>query len=90
MCDKFGSQSTFHQQKKKATPGHALSSLCVQRSRRIEGKLGSWVCVLVLSAWGQGPMLPARTRSNQELRRYRTQKGSPDSEWFSGPNPIGS
>jgi len=78
-----------HQQKKKVTPGHAPCSLCVRWSRRIEPKLASWVCGLLLGAWGQGSMPPGRTRRNQGLRRYRKQKGSPEAEWFSGHNPIG-
>jgi len=78
-----------HQQNTKVTPGHAPCSLCVRRSRCRECKLASWVCGLLLGAWGQGTMPPGRTRRNQGLRRYRTQKGSPDAEWFSGRKPIG-
>jgi len=79
----------MHQQKKKVTPGRTPCSLCVRRSRRIERKLAFWVCGLLLGACGQGSMPPGRTRRNQGLRRYRTQKGSPDAKRFSGRNPIG-
>jgi len=75
--------------KKKVIPGRTLCSLCVRQSRRIEPKLAFWVCGLLLGACGQGAMPPGRTRRNQELRRYPTQKGSPEAKRFSGRNTIG-
>jgi len=84
-----GVVAVVHQQKKKDTPGRTPCSLCVWRSRRIERKLAFWVCGLLFGAWGQGSMPPRRTRRNQGLRRYPTQKGSPDAKRFSGRNPMG-
>ena len=78
MCTATISVRLQHQQKKKHTPGRTLCSLCVRRSRRIERKLAFWVCGLLLGACGQGSMPPRCTRRNQGLRRYPTQKGSPD------------
>jgi len=77
-----------HQQKKKVTPGRTPCSLCVRRSRRIERKLASWVCGLLLGAGGQGSMPPGRTRRNHGLRRDPTQKGSPDAKRFSGRKKV--
>jgi len=78
-----------HQQKKKVTPGRTPCSLCVRRSRCMERKLAFWVCGLLLGAGGQVSMPPGPTRRNPGLRRYLTQKGSPDAKRFSGRNHIG-
>jgi len=75
--------------KNRFTLGRIPCSLCVRRSRRIERELTFWVCGLVVGAGGQGSMPPGRTKCNGELRRYVTQKGSPDAKRFSGRNPIG-
>jgi len=84
QCRPLKAKSSSHQQKKKVTPRHALCSMCVRWSRSIEPQLASWVCRLLLGAWGQGSMAPGRTRRTQGLRRYQTQRGSPDAEWCSG------
>jgi len=76
-CYLYGDPA-YISKKKSHTPGCTPCSLCVRRSRRIERKLAFWVCGLLLSACGQGSMPPRRTRRNQGLRRYPTQKGSPD------------
>ena len=86
QSDKVGKQ---HQQKTKVKRRRTQYSQCIWWSRRIERKLASWVCSLLLGACGQGSMLPGRTRGNQGLRRYQMQKGSQDAELFSGRNPIG-
>jgi len=78
-----------HQQKKKVAPRRTPCSLCVRQLSRIERKLVFWVYGLILGAGRQGSMPPRRTRRNQGLRRYPTQKGSPDGNRFSGRNPIG-
>jgi len=67
-----------HQQKTKVTPARTLYCLCVRRSRRIERKLGSWVCALLGGACRQGSLPPGRTRQNEGLRRYQIEKWSPD------------
>jgi len=79
---------SMHQQKKKVTRGHTPCSLCVRRSRRIKHKLAFWVFGLLLGAGGQGAMPLGVTRRNQGLKRYPTQKGSPEAKRFSGRNPI--
>jgi len=89
ICSLNRNRNLQHQQKTKVTPRCTQCSLCVQRSRRIECKLASWVWSLLLGACGQGSMPPGRTRRNQGLRRYPTQKGSPDAKRFSRRNPIG-
>jgi len=72
----------MHQQKKNVRPGCTQCSLCVQRSRRIERKLGFWVFCLLLGASGQGSMPPGCTR-----REPRTQK-VPDAERVSRGNKL--